>query len=431
MDAFGGWGAVLGHRVGAPQQGIKLSQLNRGYHRFPDTYHADYASLLRDPATGKDLGPLSPIPNGGHSRRVGLVGGGIGNLIAAYELARCGIETHVFEATARVGGRLHTHYLGSTIPCELGAMRFPDKSKLLWHYYAKYWADQHPGDDPELRPFPNPGVVPTHINWQDGVYQFCTTSPYDAGSDLPQVLQDLRSQLQDRWGPSFSVPNPPHVDITLRQVQEVLAKPVLSRSDSELVMTFWNYCVDKYESRSFGSVLADAWYDSQGKLMRWGTNELNAFATLGLGTGGFGPLFGVSFLELLRLFLWDYSVEYQLPGTLTDFALWMADQAKKAGSFIHTNAPVRHITAMVDPKVPRPWVVFDVNDQEWKFDYAIVGMSTRAMQYLKLDANRAPGARAPAAVRTSRMRCRSARRKAHTTSRTSSKAFRRPSSART
>ena len=401
MDAFGGWGAVLGHRVGALAEPIRLSALNKDYHRFPDTYFADYASLMRDPITGKDLGPLSS--GSARSIRVAFVGAGIGNLIAAYELARCGMIPIVFEASPWVGGRLHSQYVGQN-PGELGAMRFPGKSKLFWHYYAKYWEATHPGDDPLLEPFPNPGVVPTHINWQDAVYQFSTQPPYDKGSNLPKILLDFKAQLEDRWGPTFSVPNPGGFDITLKQVQDVLAKAVLSPDDNQLVKTFWQYCINKYEARSLASVLADSWNDKKGNLVQWGTNELNAFATLGLGTGGFGPLFSVSFLELLRLFVWDYSTEYQLPGTLTDFAQWMAAQVEREiwklhptmpGPFIHTKAQVQGVTVRVDGK-QSPWVVVDVNGQPWPFAYAVVGMSTRAMQYLKLDANFAPSATATA-----------------------------------
>ncbi len=403
MDAFGGWGGVLGHRVGAPPQALSLSQLNRNYCRFPDTYKADYASLLRDPGNGADLGPLTEVRLN-TTARVGFVGAGIGNLIAAYELARCGVTTFVFEADAWVGGRLHTVNLGGTSPCEMGAMRFPDKSKLFWHYYAKYWADAHPDNkDPLLNPFPNPGVVPTHINWQDEIYQFCQTPPYDQGSDLPAVLKNLKDQLEDRWGPDFKIGG-----ITLKQVKEVLAKAVLSPSDGAALEAFWKSSIDQYESRSFASVLADAWTDKDDKLVSWDTNQLNAFATLGLGTGSFGPLFGVGFLEMLRLFIWDYAAEYQLPGTLTEFAQWMADQVQNLNvlnnptqpftQYVLTKAQVHNITAAVDPKTKQVYAVIDVNNQSWVFDYAVVGMSTRAMQYLKLDANRVAGVYLPYAL---------------------------------
>ena len=406
MDAYGGWGAVTGHRVGQTPGPIKLSLLTQGYHRFPDTFYWDYASYLRDPKTGKDSGPLSPpIPN---SRRIAFVGAGIGNLIAAYELARCGLQVIMFEARSRVGGRLRSESLaGTTTPCELGAMRIPDKSKVFWHYYAKYWVATHlekDDQDPTIPPFPNPGVVPTHINWQNDMYQFCKASPWDQGSNLPAAITKFQAEWKDRWA-RFSVPyltGP----ITIPDVRGILAQAVLSDVDVSKVDAFWKYCIAQYERQSFGGWLAEAWTDSKGNVVQWDTNELSAFATVGMGTGGFGPLFGVSFLEFLRLEIWDYTAEYSPPSDLTSFAEWMATQVGEqlkqhwgetiARAWLHLNSKVEGIVVKVDKaKNPVPWVVVDVKGQSWPFDYAVVGMPTRAMQSLGLDLNARPTVTSP------------------------------------
>ena len=405
MDAFGGWGAVLGHRVGEYPVALKLSELNKGYHRFPDTYRSDYANYLRDAVTGADLGPLTKVNRGPFDdyERVALVGAGIGNLIAAYELARCDVLPIVFEAEDKVGGRLRSVPLGEDTPsCELGAMRFPEKSKLFWHYYSKYWPPRIriPIKDPVLEPFPNPGVVPTHINWQNQIYQWSQHPVLEGDSNLPAVMSEVRREFKVRWE-QFGIDNPPNPQpITIVDVKRILAKATLSDADHQQVVTFWKGCIAKYEHRSVGSVLADPWTNKDdGKTYQWDVNQLNAFATLGMGTGGFGPLFSVSFLEMLRLMIWDYAAEYELPADTSCFAEWMAEQVRKEvkRAFprepdpIHLNSKVEKVEVLVDEAHdPMLWVRVITNKQSWNFGYAIVGMPTRAMQVLGLDTNAGP-----------------------------------------
>ncbi|MDP9219739.1 MAG: hypothetical protein M3P23_04270, partial [Actinomycetota bacterium] len=87
MDMFGGWGGFLGVRVPDAKDALTVGELRKRSQRFPDTWAVDHASFLRDPAWN-DLGPLlrrqdksTPLMG-----TVALIGGGIANLIAAYEL---------------------------------------------------------------------------------------------------------------------------------------------------------------------------------------------------------------------------------------------------------------------------------------------------------------------------------------------------------
>lgn len=66
---------------------------------------------------------------------VGIVGGGIAGLAAAWALRRLGHDVHVFEAQDRPGGRIHTVGIGSHV-VEAGAARFSDR-----HLRALYWID--------------------------------------------------------------------------------------------------------------------------------------------------------------------------------------------------------------------------------------------------------------------------------------------------
>src|SRR5579863_5402000 len=58
---------------------------------------------------------------------VGIVGAGVAGLYAALHLLREGYRVHIFEATDRIGGRIHTHYFNDEKDqyFEAGAMRIP------------------------------------------------------------------------------------------------------------------------------------------------------------------------------------------------------------------------------------------------------------------------------------------------------------------
>lgn len=68
---------------------------------------------------------------------IGIIGGGLSGLSAAYELRKLGANITVFDAeSTRVGGRVYTQYFGSSKQYfgEFGAMRIPVSHGTTWHY---------------------------------------------------------------------------------------------------------------------------------------------------------------------------------------------------------------------------------------------------------------------------------------------------------
>ncbi len=65
--------------------------------------------------------------------RIAIVGGGIAGLYAAWRLSTAeGVELTLFEKDKRLGGRIFSAEVpGLPVRCELGAMRFPPRHKLL------------------------------------------------------------------------------------------------------------------------------------------------------------------------------------------------------------------------------------------------------------------------------------------------------------
>lgn len=69
--------------------------------------------------------------------KVGIIGGGLAGLSAAYELRKLGFDITVFDALDnRIGGRVYTYYFNrqKNLYHEFGAMRIPVTHETVWHY---------------------------------------------------------------------------------------------------------------------------------------------------------------------------------------------------------------------------------------------------------------------------------------------------------
>ncbi|HEX3020900.1 MAG TPA: FAD-dependent oxidoreductase [Lachnospiraceae bacterium] len=97
---------------------------------------ADYDNLLELLGPSKEITTIAPAGSF-KGVKVGIIGGGIAGLTAAFELRKLGYAISIFESeTKRIGGRVYTNYFNEdrTIYGELGAMRFPISHEATWHY---------------------------------------------------------------------------------------------------------------------------------------------------------------------------------------------------------------------------------------------------------------------------------------------------------
>ena len=67
-------------------------------------------------------------------KKVAIIGAGIAGLTAGYELSKLGHQVRIFEASERIGGRIHTHYFSDGTYGEFGAMRIPENHHCVLHY---------------------------------------------------------------------------------------------------------------------------------------------------------------------------------------------------------------------------------------------------------------------------------------------------------
>jgi Monoamine oxidase len=69
--------------------------------------------------------------------RVGVIGGGLAGLAAAFELRKLGFEITIYDAIDdRIGGRVYTYHFDTekNLYHEFGAMRIPVSHETVWHY---------------------------------------------------------------------------------------------------------------------------------------------------------------------------------------------------------------------------------------------------------------------------------------------------------
>lgn len=69
--------------------------------------------------------------------KIGIIGGGLAGMCAAYELRKLGADITILEASKdRIGGRVYTYYFDKDHRYfgEFGAMRIPTSHETSWHY---------------------------------------------------------------------------------------------------------------------------------------------------------------------------------------------------------------------------------------------------------------------------------------------------------
>ncbi|KUJ66802.1 amine oxidase [Streptomyces albus subsp. albus] len=224
-----------------------------------------YDDWLRHPA---GLGALPPDAAG---TEVGVVGGGMAGLTAAYELMRLGLRPVLYEAE-QLGGRMRSvPFPGNPeYVAEMGAMRFPVSARSLFHYIELLGL--------RTRPFPNPLAphTPSTLIDLNG-----TRHQVRGAAELPGIYQEVA----DAWEKALLE----HADLTT-------VRDAIQRRDVEMLKAVWNRLVRDFDDQSFYGFLA-----ASGSFPSFRQREL--FGQVGFGTGGWDTDFPNSVLEILRVVL--------------------------------------------------------------------------------------------------------------------------------
>ncbi len=122
------------------RQAMELNALVRNGH--PEDFVNITSILAPPPDISNILRPGSCL-----GRKIGIIGGGLAGMAAAFELRKAGFDITIFEADPeRIGGRIYTYYFDpeKRLYGEFGAMRLPVGHEAVWHYIDLFSLNTRP-----------------------------------------------------------------------------------------------------------------------------------------------------------------------------------------------------------------------------------------------------------------------------------------------
>ena len=351
------------------EEEVTLASLNRGVSRMVDTFIYNYPRLVRDITE-----PFANVTREGQNVRVAIIGSGFTGFTAAYELRRAGVaHIDMYEARNQIGGRADTRLFtgpdGKQYSNEMGPMRVPENSKLFWHYLTQIQPDINPEETP-LEPFPNPGVVATQMLYEGEEWSWI-------GDAYPEPWLTIYNDIFRHFVPDELTYRENGKELTLQTIAEYLVQSEMTPGQVNDVKTYWTFFLKKYEDVSFVEALQQ-YFDGQDGRPEWGPRQFNMFSSLGFGTGGFGPLYPVCFLEIFRLLLWSYQNEY-IPN------INMITVIEQFKNLVDPNLLYETVTYVgldkaTDGAKINLYVLSDGHETKRQYDYVIVATTLRSMQ---------------------------------------------------
>lgn len=384
-DAFGGFVnsiTPLNKRRKTLRGAIDLDTLNTGVTRIIDVYAADYASVVRD-----NPAPFATLDDVQKTSEVAIVGAGMAGLCALYELTRCGLKPTIFEASGRLGGRCFTEEFSGPAegadPAEMGAMRFPDTAKLMWHYFKKT-VENTATPNPVFQPFPNPGIVATVLN-VEGNTAYWMADPAAADFGLPPRVDQLGIDFDNVFIPQTTIEVAPQVFWGLHEAAATLKKSSLTGDEERYLFNYWTAIINKFDHVSLEMFVRTQLQGPQ-TAANWSESDVRLFKAVGFGTGGMGQDFPTSMVDFIRYDLWDYEALYRWGPDFTSsgFAQSFFELSVNAGlpreNLIMSAAFDIHRPLSDSKKTALRYVDPLTGDVTLKlFDYVIVATSNPAM----------------------------------------------------
>jgi tryptophan 2-monooxygenase len=169
----------------------------------------------------------------------------------------------------------------------------------------------------------------------------------------------------------------------------------LAKLKVPLATSYWQQYIDRFGQMTFYGALYELFsgngishYDIPGGTP-WSAEDFTIFGELGLGSGGFGPLYPISFLDIFRLIVNELETTQRFlqPNAATGLtngirSLPLAFQSafKSNGGTINCNTAISFIGRVpIDP--PHDFTLFDTKGNAYVgFNKVIVATTTRAME---------------------------------------------------
>lgn len=296
-------------------------------------------------------------------KKVAIVGSGPAGLAAAYLLWKMNALVTIYEQDKdRVGGRIYSYYpiSGDKAVFELGAMRVPP-SERVFQYFANEFKMQSGGQ------FPDPGQVFTQIVFQNKTYDWqpngSAPSIFDTVSHAWQNLAKSFAPITKNLADSATFGN------AQKAWQNLIYKSdALGPEQGYSTISFYQGLVQAFVEN----------YRTYGLTQAWDTKDFALFGALGLGSGGFGPLYPVNFAEIVRLVINGLEAKQQFyPNGMSALINGFKD---KIGSKIQCGKKVVSVQPNITPR-ERPIRVTTASGSDTDtFDAAIIATTTRSMQ---------------------------------------------------
>lgn len=312
-------------------------------------------------------------------KRIAIIGAGAGGLIAAYELSKiANINVSLIEASDRLGGRMDSIYIAdgdlNDKVFEMGCMRFPPTSHTLYYYLNKF-------DLPTTPNFPDPGIVNTKLLYQNKVIDWPANSATPINADFERIGHDFSNMvvylLGDVNNPNITAPSKLFDYWHIYQTSP-------TENNKKQVVSAWQTLINQYGTTSYFDAVYSLAQNSEIVSKPWTQEDMNKFGALGVGSGGFDPIYNVNFVEVLRLFAngWEDNQELVLSGigALVDA---LSDSLNEHGVEVQLNSKVTEI-AKQDGKY-RITISQECGDNTVEYyDAVIVATTTRAMELMGL-----------------------------------------------
>jgi tryptophan 2-monooxygenase len=294
-------------------------------------------------------------------KTVGIVGAGAAGLSAGYLLAAMGASVTIFEAGGpeSVGGRIRSLHpiQGDAAIFEMGAMRVPP-SEQLFSYFAELFGVKPGGQ------FPDPGKVHTKIIFENQTYDWPAGAP---APDKFKTVSTAWGNLANSFAGITALLGSPKTMFEARPAWQKLIYNAVPPGPEE-----------GYSTISFYQGLVQAFvenYQKYGLAEPWGPAEFALFGALGVGSGGFGPLYQVNFAEIIRLIVNGLETDQQFyPGGLDKL---IAGFRQLVGPSIKFNAKVTRVDQQSSAS---PVVFYSAPGSPTPFNAVIIATTTRSMQ---------------------------------------------------
>lgn len=322
---------------------------------------------------------IGKIPDSAKSTSICIIGAGISGICSAYELLRCGFTNitileqglGLLDDKERIGGRLYSkNFPGadadSPLRAEMGAMRFPLSERCAFYYLDKLGI-------PANGSFPDPGKIPTTLYYKGKQY---TWLPGQKSPPPPfnKVHDSWIALITQGWTDNDGKVYKPSSDITKS----------LKSGDLAQAQIDWQSYINRFTNSSFYAAMLEIFTsDNPPGGVKWTYPEdFEIFGALGVGSGGFGPLYHITFMEFLRLFVNELETDQQfvLAGIET-LAQKLAD-APVAGTTVRKQIASALVIAVAKDDSGGVKVTYKLNDNVVNkvFDRVIMATTHRAME---------------------------------------------------